>query len=87
MHEELRELNGNAAILVISPLKSIIEHQLQEMELLGHPAKDISPSPLPPPLFVPATQATTYINNNGCLARLTNKSCFAVDNRVKSILS
>ena len=29
------ELNGNAAILVISPLKSIIEDQLQEMELLG----------------------------------------------------
>ena len=32
------ELNGNAAILVISPLKSIIEDQLQEMELLGYPA-------------------------------------------------
>ena len=33
------ELNGNRAILVISPLKSIIEDQLQEMELLGYPAK------------------------------------------------
>ena len=29
------QLNGTAAILVISPLKSIIEDQLQEMELLG----------------------------------------------------
>ena len=36
------ELNGNAAILVISPLKSIIEDQLQEMELLGYPAKDLA---------------------------------------------
>ena len=36
------ELNGNAAILVISPLKSIIEEQLQEMELLGYPAKDLA---------------------------------------------
>ncbi|CAH3160592.1 unnamed protein product [Porites lobata] len=35
-------LNGNAAILVISPLKSIIEDQLQEMELLGYPAKDLA---------------------------------------------
>ena len=35
------ELNGNAAILVISPLKSI-EDQLQEMELLGYPAKDLA---------------------------------------------
>ncbi|XP_068739356.1 probable ATP-dependent DNA helicase RecS [Montipora capricornis] len=35
------ELNGNAAILVISPLKSIIEDQLQETELLGYPAKDL----------------------------------------------
>ena len=33
------EPNGNAAILVISPLKSIIEDQLEEMELLGYPAK------------------------------------------------
>ena len=29
------QLNGIAVILVISPLKSIIEDQLQEMELLG----------------------------------------------------
>ena len=36
------ELNGNVAILVISPLKSIIEDQLQEMELLGYPAKDLA---------------------------------------------
>ena len=36
------ELNGNAAILVISPLKSINEDQLQEMELLGYPAKDLA---------------------------------------------
>ena len=36
------ELNGSAAILVISPLKSIIEDQLQEMELLGYPAKDLA---------------------------------------------
>ena len=36
------EINGNAAILVISPLKSIIEDQLQEMELLGYPAKDLA---------------------------------------------
>ena len=36
------ELNGNAAILVISPLKSIIEDQLQEMELWGYPAKDLA---------------------------------------------
>ena len=36
------ELNGNAAILVISPLKSIIEDQLQEVELLGYPAKDLA---------------------------------------------
>ena len=35
------ELNGNAAILVISPLKSIIE-ELQEMELWGYPAKDLA---------------------------------------------
>ena len=33
------ELNGNAAILLISPLKSIIEDQLEEMELLGYPVK------------------------------------------------
>ena len=33
------ELNGTAMILVISPLKSIIEDQLQEMELLGYHAK------------------------------------------------
>ena len=36
------EINGNAAILVISPLKSIIEDQLKEMELLGYPAKDLA---------------------------------------------
>ena len=36
------ELNGNAAILVISPLKSIIEDQLQEMEMLDYPAKDLA---------------------------------------------
>ena len=36
------ELNGNAAILIISPLKSIIEDQLQEMELLGYPVKDLA---------------------------------------------
>ena len=36
------ELNGSAAILVISPLKSIIEDQLQEMELLGYPARDLA---------------------------------------------
>ncbi|CAH3045475.1 unnamed protein product [Porites evermanni] len=41
------ELNGNAAILVISPLKSIIEDQSQEMEFLfkglgAHPAKDLA---------------------------------------------
>ena len=36
------ELNGSAAILVISPLKSIIEDQLQEMELLGYRAKDLA---------------------------------------------
>ncbi|CAH3016871.1 unnamed protein product [Porites evermanni] len=41
------ELNGNAAILVISPLKSIIEDQLQEMEFLfkglgARPAKDLA---------------------------------------------
>ena len=36
------ELNGNAAILVISPLKSIIQDQLQEIELLGYPAKDLA---------------------------------------------
>ena len=36
------ELNGNSVILVISPLKSIIEDQLQEMELLGYPAKDLA---------------------------------------------
>lgn len=30
------ELNGTAMFLVISPLKSIIEDQLQEMELLGY---------------------------------------------------
>ena len=35
------ELNGNAAILVISPLKSIIE-ELQEIELWGYPAKDLA---------------------------------------------
>ncbi|CAH3139304.1 unnamed protein product [Porites lobata] len=35
-------LNGNAAILVISPLKSIMEDQLQEMELLDYPAKDLA---------------------------------------------
>ena len=36
------ELNGNAAILVISRLKSIMEDQLQEMEMLGYPAKDLA---------------------------------------------
>ena len=36
------ELNGNASILVISPLKSIIEDQLQEMESQGYPAADCS---------------------------------------------
>ena len=36
------ELNGSAAILVISPLKSIIEDQLQEMELLGYAGKDLA---------------------------------------------
>ena len=36
------ELNGTAMILVISPLKSIIEDQLQEMELLGYHAKDLA---------------------------------------------
>ena len=36
------ELNSNAAILVISPLKSIIKDQLQEMELLGYPAKHLA---------------------------------------------
>ena len=36
------ELKDNAAILVISPLKSIIEDQLQEMGLLGYPAKDLA---------------------------------------------
>ena len=36
------ELNCNAAILVILLLKSIIEVQLQEMELLGYPAKDLA---------------------------------------------
>ena len=36
------ELNGSAAILVISPLKSIIEDQLQEMELFGYPGKDLA---------------------------------------------
>ena len=36
------ELNDNAAILVILPLKSIIEDQVQEMELLGYPAKDLT---------------------------------------------
>ena len=35
------ELNGTAMILVISPLKSAIEDQLQEMELLGYHAKDL----------------------------------------------
>ena len=39
--EELRA-KCNAAILVNSPLKSIIEDQLQEMELLGYPAKDLA---------------------------------------------
>ena len=34
------EPNGTAMFLVISPLKSIIEDQLQEMELLGYHAKD-----------------------------------------------
>ena len=42
VREKNYELNGNAAILVISPLKSIIEDQLQEMELLGYPAKDLA---------------------------------------------
>ena len=36
------ELNGNVAILIFSPLKSIMEDQLQEMELLGYPAKDLA---------------------------------------------
>ena len=36
------ELNGKAAILVILPLKSINEDQLQEMKLLGYPAKDLA---------------------------------------------
>ena len=36
------ELNENASIVVISPLKSIIEDQLQEMESLGYPAADCS---------------------------------------------
>ena len=36
------ELNRNASILVISPLKSIIEDQLQEVESLGYPAADCS---------------------------------------------
>ena len=36
------ELNGTAMILVISPLKSIIEDQLQQMELLGYHAKDLA---------------------------------------------
>ena len=36
------EVNGNAAILVISPLRGIIEDQLQEMELLGYPARDLA---------------------------------------------
>ena len=36
------ELNGTAMILVISPSKSIIEDQLQEMELLGYHAKDLA---------------------------------------------
>ena len=35
-------LNGTAMILVISPLKSIIEDQLQQMELLGYHAKDLA---------------------------------------------
>ena len=43
VHAKNYELNGNAAILVISPLKkSIIEDQLEEMELLGYPAKDLA---------------------------------------------
>ena len=42
VREKNYELKGNAAILVISPLKSIIEDQLQEMELLGYPAKDLA---------------------------------------------
>ena len=36
------ELNGTAMILAISPLKSTIEDQLQEMELLGYHAKDLA---------------------------------------------
>ena len=39
------ELNGTAMILVISPLKSVIEDQLQEMESLGYPAKDLANLP------------------------------------------
>ena len=42
VREKNYDLNGNAAILVISPQKSIIEDQLQEMELLGYPAKDLA---------------------------------------------
>ena len=36
------ELNGTAMILIISPLKSIIEDQLQEMELLGYHTKNLA---------------------------------------------
>ena len=36
------KLNGTAMILVISPLKSIIEDQLQETELLGYHVKDLA---------------------------------------------
>lgn len=35
-------MDGHAAILVISPLKSIILDQLREMETLGYPAMDCS---------------------------------------------
>lgn len=40
VHAKNYELNGTAMFLVISPLKSIIEDQLQEMKLLGYNAKD-----------------------------------------------
>jgi superfamily II DNA helicase RecQ len=36
------QLSGRAAILVISPLKSIIKDQLDDMERLGYPAVDAS---------------------------------------------
>ena len=36
------QLSGRAALLVISPLKSIIKDQLDDMERLGYPAVDAS---------------------------------------------